>query len=109
MIKLLVGPVQSTPRFRKCGVTVMVAVTGVVPPLVTTNERTSTVPPGARPMLVVLLAQVNEVALAEKMVLVVAPPLHTVWLAGWLMNGVGLTGITKLLVGPVQSTPLFKK
>src|ERR1051325_2072058 len=82
MVRLLVGPVQSTPRLRKWGVTVTVAATAVVPPLVTVKAGMSPVPLAASPMVVLLLTQVKEVPVPEKLIFVVAPPLQTVWLAG---------------------------
>ena len=44
------------------GVTVIVAVTGVVPVLIPTKDAMFPVPLPARPMLVLLFVQVNEVA-----------------------------------------------
>ncbi len=58
MVKLLVGPSQVVPPFEKCGVTVMVAVTGALVALVAVNEPMLPVPLAARLMDGVSLTQV---------------------------------------------------
>ena len=65
------------------GVTVMVAVTSVEPVLIAANGRMLPDPLAASPMEVVLFVQVKLVALVPvKVIIVVAIPLHTVWLPG---------------------------
>jgi len=61
------------------GVTMIVAVTGVLPLLTAVNEAIFPVPLAARPMLVVLFVQLYVVTLVPvKLIGAVLPPLHTV-------------------------------
>ena len=50
---------------------------------------------------------VPPVLFVPKITAVVAALLQTTWLAGWITSPVGLTVIVKVLVGPVQGTPLL--
>jgi hypothetical protein len=82
MVKVLVGPEQVTAPPKYFGVTVMVAVTGVIPLLTAANAAMGPVPLAASPMLVVSLTQSYEVPVPEKLTAAVIAPLQTVWLAG---------------------------
>ena len=66
------------------GVTVTVATTGALVTLVAINDGILPVPLAARPMLVVLLVQLNMVPATGpvKFTGAVDAPLHTTWLAG---------------------------
>ena len=57
MVKVFAGPGQSTPLFVKVGVTIIVAVTGAVPPLVAVNIPMGPLPETASPMPGTLLVQ----------------------------------------------------
>jgi hypothetical protein len=52
MVKVFEGPVQLTDPFVKVGVTVIVAVTGVVPLFVAVKDAILPLPLAAKPMLV---------------------------------------------------------
>lgn len=59
MVKFVVFPLQFTPLFKYCGVTVIVAIeAAALLALRPTNEAMFPVPEFARPMLGVLFAQV---------------------------------------------------
>src|SRR5664280_3164569 len=91
----------------------IVATTGDVPVFIAVNEGISPLPVAANPMLISLLVQVKVVAppvlTVAKVTVVVLPPLHTTWLAGWSTSPVGLTVIVKVFVGPSHVTPPFVK
>ena len=57
MVNVLLIPVQLTPPLMKVGVTVIVAVTGVVPLFTAVKEGILPVPLAARPIAGVLLVQ----------------------------------------------------
>ena len=57
MEKLFVGPLQLTPLLAKVGVTVMVAVTGIVPVLTAVKLAILPSPLAAKPMLISLFVQ----------------------------------------------------
>src|SRR5664280_1858520 len=91
----------------------IVAITGDVPAFIAVNEGISPLPVAANPMLISLLVQVKVVAppvlAVAKVTVVVLPPLHTTWLAGWSTSPVGLTVIVKVFVGPSHVTPPLVK
>lgn len=74
-------PVHVTPLFVNEGVTVIVAVTGVVPVFTAVNEGMLLLEPlAARPMLGLLFVQLNTVpgTVPVKLIVCVGAPLHTV-------------------------------
>jgi hypothetical protein len=77
------------------GVTVIVAVIGVIPALVAVNEGTFPFPLAASPMAVLLLVQakVAPAILLENEVAGTVAPLQTLMLAGTITVAVGLTVI----------------
>ena len=81
IVKVLVGPVQEVLPLLKVGVTTIVPVIGVVPPLVAVKDEISPLPVEARPMLGVVLVHAYVVVPPELVVpnvtRVVADPLHT--------------------------------
>ena len=87
----------------------MVAVTGALPGLVPMKESISPVPDAGKPILVLLLVQVNTAtpppAGVVKLILAVGLLLHTVWLATGLMIGGGFTVIVNVIGVPLQVTP----
>src|SRR5664279_5486171 len=92
----------------------IVAITGDVPAFIAVNEGISPLPVAANPMLISLLVQVKVVAppvltVIVKVTVVVLPPLHITWLAGWSTSPVGLTVIVKVFVGPSHVTPPLVK
>jgi hypothetical protein len=91
----------------------IVATTGALLGFNATNEGISPIPLAPRPMLILLFVQVNvvipPVLTVVKVTVVVLPPLHTTWLAGWSTSPVGLTVIVKVFVGPSHVTPPFVK
>ncbi len=106
MVKVLVAPVQVIPPLVKLGVTVIVAVTGVLPVLMAMNDGMVLVPAAASPIPGLLFVQLYTVpATGPAMVTaVVAVPLHTVWLAIVVTDGVGFTVMVNVLGVPVQVT-----
>jgi len=76
----------------KCtGVTVMVAVTVVLPVLMAVNAAMFPVPLAGRPMEVLSFVQLKTVFASEplKFTAVVLAPLHNVWFGGCSTSGVG--------------------
>ena len=104
-------PGQLRPLAVLTGVTVIVAVTGAVVLLVAMNEPIFPVPPAARPILVLLLVQVNTVPGTGPLSVTaaLAAPLHKVWLAIAFTDGVGFTVMVNDTDGPVQVTPPLVK
>lgn len=100
MVKLCEGPGQPFAD----GATVIVAVTGALVVLITLNDGISPVPPAARPIEVLSLAQLKPVPLTApvKLIALVVAPLHKIWLAGCTTLGVGLTVMVKLCAAAVQ-------
>ena len=84
-------PVQVTPPLVKLGVTVIVAIIGVVPVLVGVKDRLP-VPLAANPMSVLLLVQLYTVPVAFPLKLTVdGVPAQNTGLTTALTVGVGLT------------------
>ena len=109
--KVLAGPSQVKVPFSKCGVTTMVATTGVVPVLTAGNARMFPFPFPARPMLVEELVQVYVVVppvfTVVKVIAETVLPLQTTWLAGWSTAAVGFTVIVNVFAGPSHVTDPF--
>jgi len=86
------------------GVTVMVAVTGVVPVFVAVNEFMFPFPLAANPMDGVLLVQPNEVptTVSTKLIAVVDAPLHNICGGTGFKAGVGFTVMVDVSAAPVQ-------
>lgn len=104
MVNVIAVPVQLIPAFVNVGVTVMVAVTGVLPVLMAINDGMVLVPPAPKPMDGLLFVQLYTVPATGPVIVtaVVAAPAHTVWLAMVFTDGVGLTVIVKVIGVPVQ-------
>ena len=98
MVKLCAAPVQPLA----VGVTVMVAVTGVVPVLMAVNDPMFPLPEAGRPMELLLFVQLNVVLITApvKLMAVVGLPLQMAWLPGLTTVGVGLTVTVKLMGVP---------
>ena len=107
IVKLLVGPLQLMPPLVNVGVIVIVAVCGVVPVLIATNDGIVAVPLAASPMLVLLFVQLYTVPATGPVIVTaaVAVALHTVWLAIAFTDGVGFTVIVNVMAVPVQVVP----
>lgn len=107
MVKVVLAPVQLMPPLVKRGVIVIVAVTGVLPLLMAMNDGMVLVPLAASPIDGVLFVQLYTVPATGPVIVtaVVAAPLHTVWLAIVLTDGVGFTVMVKLTGVPVQVVP----
>jgi hypothetical protein len=86
------------------GVTIILAVIGLFVRLTVVNEGISPVPLAARPIEALSLVQLKPVPFTTlvKLIVLVAAPLHSVWLAGCNTLAVGFTVIVKLCVMPVQ-------
>ncbi len=86
----------------------MVAVTGALVALVALNDKISPVPDAARPMLVLLLVQLNTAVPpldgVVKLMLAVGLLLHTTWFGTGFTTGGGLTVIVKVIGVPLQVT-----
>ena len=113
MVKVWVGPSQVIPALLKCGVTTMVAKTGVVPGFDTTNAGMFPVPVAARPMPVPELTQVYVVVppvlFVIKMTGIVRAPVHNTWSGGSVTWPVGFTVMVKVWGWPGQLTPVPEK
>ena len=77
--------------------------------MIALNDNISPVPAATRPMLVLLLVQLN-VAIPPlvgvvKLIVLVGAPLHTTWFGTGLMIGGGFTVIVKIIGVPTQVTP----
>ena len=107
MVKVLLAPLQVIPPLVNVGVTVIVAVTGVLPALTAVNDGIVLVPDAPSPMLVLLLVQLYTVPATGPAIVtaVVAAPAHTVWFAIVFTAGVGFTVIVKVIDEPVQVVP----
>ena len=86
------------------GVTVMVAVAGVIPGLFVTNARISPVPLAAKPIAGLLFVQLNAVpfTVPTKLISVVEEPSHSIWSLTGPTVGVGFTIILKVSAIPVH-------
>ena len=100
MVKICEAPVQPFA----VGVTVKVAVTGVVPVLTAVNDPMLPLPEAGSPMELLLFVQLNVVLLTApvKLMAVVGLPLHIAWLPGLTTVGVGLTVTVKFMGVPVH-------
>ena len=100
MVKLCAGPWHPFAN----GATEMIAITGALVVFNAVKDGIFPVPLPAKPMEGLLLLQVKLVPLTApvKFIALVAAPLHTVWLAGTAILGVGLTVIVKLWAAPGQ-------
>ena len=89
----------------------IVATTGVVPVFTALNAAMLPVPLAPNPMLVLLFTQVNTVpgTLPVNDTEAVVELLHTTWLAGWSIVGVGFTVIVNVIEVPVHVTPFAVK
>ena len=103
-LTVMVNVVDEPVQLFALGVTVMVATCAVVPLLVAVNEAISPVPLAARPMLVLLLVQLYVLPATAPLndTVVVAAPLHNVWLETEATVGVGLTVMLNVVDEPVQ-------
>lgn len=99
-VKTISGPTQPLD----VGVTVIVAVTGVVPALMAVNEGRPPGPLAARPMVVLLFVQAKVVPVTGPVKLSPGKRslLHSAWLATGSTLGVGYTVIWNTLVLPVH-------
>ena len=107
MVKVIGVPVQLMPPLINTGVTVMVAVTGVLPVLMAINDGMVLVPLAPNPMDGLLLIQLYVVGTTGPLMViaVVGVPLHTVWLVMLFTAGVGFTVMVKVIGVPVQVVP----
>jgi hypothetical protein len=89
------------------GVTVIVAVIGVVPVFITGNDAILSVPLAGKPMEGEELVQLNIVPVTEPLngTTAVEAPLQSTWLATAFTVGVGFTVIVNVTGAPVQVTP----
>lgn len=87
-----------------CGVTVIVAVTGVDPALVAVKPAMFPVPLAPRPIEVLLFVQLYTVPATApvKLTAVVSVPVHNTWSAGSTTVGVGLTVYVKVCCVPAH-------
>ena len=107
MVNVIGVPVQLMPPLVNTGVTVMVAVTGVLPVLIPINDGMVLVPLAPSPIDGLLLIQLYTVPATGPVMVTaaVAVPLQTVWLAMAFTDGVGFTVMVKLIGVPVQVVP----
>ena len=92
------------------GVTVIVAVSGVVPLLTVVKPAILPVPLAARPIDGLLLVQLKTVAGTEplKVTAAVVALRQTVWLAGWFTSGSGLHCAFVLVWMPSKSITVIR-
>ena len=106
MVKFVVFPLQFTPLFKYCGVTVIVAIeAAALLALSPTNEAMFPVPAFARPMLGVLFVQVYEFPVPLKVMADVFVLLQITRLLTLFTVGVGLIVIVAFELSPAQVTP----
>ena len=107
MVNVLGVPGQLMPPLVNTGVTVMVAVTGVLPVLMAINDGMVLVPLAPNPMDGLLLIQLYVVGTTGPVMVTaaVAVPLHTVLLAMVFTAGVGFTVMVNVIGVPVQVVP----
>ncbi len=113
MVNVCGGPSHVFVAYAKCGVTVIVATTGVVPVLTALNDDMLPVPLAASPMLVRSLVHVYVVVptvfVVVKRTAVVGEPLQITWSEGSSTCAVGLTVIVNVCGVPSHTgTPLSK-
>lgn len=98
-VNVLTEPLQFTLPLLNDGVTVMLAITGVVPVLMAVNEGMLPLP-DVKPIEGVLFVQlyvvVPPVFIVPKLIMEVELPLQTVKFVGWFSWAEGLTVITKV-------------
>ena len=106
IVKVIGAPVQLTPPLVNVGVTVIVAVTGLLVGFNAMKLAILPMPAEPRPMLVLLLVQlyvvVPPVLAVLKLIAAVGALLHTVWFAGVFITAVGFTVIVNVLGVPLQ-------
>ena len=107
IVKLIGVPAQVPPAFVKAGVTVIVAVTGIMPAFSAVNDGRSPDPAAASPIAVLEFVHENTVpgTVPVNAMLATTDPAHTVWLCTTATVGVGLTVSTSVSGLPVQVTP----
>ena len=107
------GPVQLTPPFSNVGVTVIVAITGLVPVLIAVKAGISPVPDAANPIEVKSFVQLNVVVpftfVVENSTKAVSNPFETIWLPTEFTWPVGLTVISNVIGSPTFVSPPFSK
>ena len=101
------APLQLIPPLVNTGVTVIVAVTGVLPVLMATNDGIVLLPLAPNPIDGLLFVQLYTVPATGPVMVTaaVAVPLHTVWLAIVFTDGVGFTVMVNVMAVPVQVVP----
>lgn len=109
MVNVVAVPEQLMPPLVNVGVTVIVAVTGVLPVLIAINDGMALAPLAPRPIEVLLLVQLYTVPAKGpvKVTAVVAAPAHTVWFATVFTAGVGFTVMVNVIGVPVQVVVLL--
>ncbi len=107
MVKLSGVPVQPTPEPVYVGLTVIVAVDGIVPVLTAVKDPILPVPLPVSPIEVFEFVHVYTVpgTLPLKVIAPVLAPLHTTWLETVFTTGLGFTVMVKLTVDPEQLVP----
>jgi hypothetical protein len=109
MVNVLGVPVQVTVPLIKVGVTVIVATCTTAVTLVATKLAILPVPLAARPILVLLLVQLNTVPATAplKFTAEVLEPLHNTCDSTGFTVGVGLTVMVNVIGKPTQVPPLL--
>lgn len=105
MVTVIGDPVHVTPLLVKEGVTVIVAVTGIVPVFTAANDGMLPEPLAAKPMLVLLFVQLNTVPATApvKAIACVGAPLQTVCAVGVADTvGVGFTVMVNVMGVPIH-------
>src|SRR5690348_16318802 len=103
IVNVCVGPLQVNAPKVYFGVTVSVAMTGLVVAFAAVNVGTFPVPLAPRPIEVVLFVQSYDVPVPTKAAGDTVAPLHTVRSTGSFTAGVGFTVIVKDCVVPTQA------
>ena len=101
-------PLQVIPPFVYLGVTVIVAITGVVPELTAVKAGISPVPLLLNPMVELVFDHEYSVAVPWKLIILVKFPLHIIWFEACNTVGLGLTVIVNVLEIPGQFVFPFK-
>ena len=114
MLNVMSVPTQLTPALVNVGVTVIVATAGALVLFIAVKDGMFPAPLAARPILVLLFAQLNTTLLPPlpllglvKMIVVVDEALHNTWFATAFTVAVGFTVMVNVNGIPTQLTPLL--
>ena len=107
-INVLAGPVQVTPALVKDGVTTMVELIGIVPPLTAVNDGMKLPVSPTKPILELELVQEYDIdppVFEEVRLILAAVALQNTCVTGWSTWAEGFTVIVNVIGAPAQLNP----